>query len=107
MTNAAKFSLLYPSTTQTASYTWGNNTIVDLDLDKVVIAANMGPQYRETIKAMLFNISADADVIAYRQQVLADLLAPNGIAAEFEEVLPLLARLHDSLSMRTEAGGIS
>lgn len=107
MKNATKFSLLYPSTTaQTASYHWGNNTIVDLDLDKVVIAANMGPQYRETIKAMLFNISADADVIAYRQEVLTDLLTPNGIAAGLEEVLPLLARLHDSLSMRTDAGGI-
>ena len=107
MKNVAKFSLLYPSNaTQTASYTWGNNTIVDLDLDKIAIAANMGPQYRETIKAMLFNISADASVIAYRQQVLADLLAPNGVAAGLEEVLPLLARLHDSLSMRTEAGGV-
>ena len=107
MKNVAKFSLLYPSNaTQTASYTWGNNTIVDLDLDKIAIATNMGPQYRETIKAMLFNISADAGVIAYRQEILADLLSANGVAAGLEEVLPLLARLHDSLSMRTEAGGV-
>ena len=99
MKNTSKFSLLYPEVLEgdASSYHWGSNAIVDLDLDQIALAANMGPQYRETTKAMLLNLSADARVIDYRQQVLADFLAANGVAAGFEELLPVLAQLRESL----------
>ena len=109
MKNAARFSLLYPAGFEgkPANYTWGANTVTDLDLDQIAIAANIGPQYRGTIKAMLLTLSADAQVIDYRQQVLADFLTPNGVAAGFEELLPTLARLRDSLTLPSKSGELS
>jgi hypothetical protein len=109
MKTTSKFSLLYPATFEgePAKYTWGDNTVIDLDLDQIAVAANMGPQYRETIKSMLLNLSADAQVIDYRQQVLADFLDSNGIATGFEELLPALARLRNSLTIPAHTGEAS
>lgn len=104
-----KFSLLYPADTadQPVSLTWGSNTIVDLDLEMIADAAHVAPQYRKAVKTILLNISADPQVIEYRQQVLADFLKPNGIADGFTEMLPALARLRDSLFSPSLAGSSS
>lgn len=100
MNNTSTFSLLQPpNTTQPSNFTWGSNVIADLDLEKIADAAHLGPQYRKIIKQTLLNISADPQVIEYRQQVLADFLNAKGIAAGFTELLPALARLHDSLAI--------
>ena len=105
MNPTPNFSLLYPSTADPSiRYTWGSNTITDLDLDKIASAAYIGQQYRETIHRMLLNVSADPQVIVYRQQVLTDFMTVDGIAAGFEELLPILARLHDSLTLPPTRG---
>jgi len=109
MKNVSKFSLLHPAThaSQPVHYTWGDHAIADLGLDEVAQALSMGPQYRATIKATLLKLSADAQVIDYRQQVLDDFLSSNGVAAGFEELLPLLARLRDSLTTPPNLGMFS
>lgn len=108
MNNTSTFSLLHPpNTTQPSSFTWGSNVIADLDLEKIADAAHLGPQYRKIIKQTLLNVSADPQVIEYRQQVLADFLNAKGIAAGFTELLPALARLHDSLALPTISNSLS
>ncbi len=109
MKNTSKFSLLYPATFEgePVNYTWGSNTVIDLDLDKIAISLSIGQQYRETIKSSLLDLCVDAQVIDYRQQILDDFLAPNGVAAGFEELLPALARLHDSLTLPSKSGELS
>ncbi|MGC1378356.1 MAG: hypothetical protein WA821_19140, partial [Anaerolineales bacterium] len=109
MKNVSKFSLLHPAThaSQPIHYTWGDHAIADLGLDEIAQALSMGPQYRATIKATLLKLSADAQVIDYRQQVLDDFLSSNGVAAGFEELLPLLARLRDSLTTPPNLGMFS
>lgn len=109
MKNASTFSLLYPpsATEQPCTFTWGSNVIADLDLEKIADAAHLGPQYRKIIKQRLLNVSADPQGIEYRQQVLADFLNAKGIAAGFTELLPALARLHDSLALPTLSSSLS
>ena len=104
-----KFSLLGPLDAAGASggFQWGSNTITDLDLEQIALAFSVGPQYRETIKATLFNLTADARTIDYRQQVLDDFLTSNGVAAGFEELLPILGRLHDSLNSPGKSAELS
>lgn len=109
MKNTSRFSLLHPPTFEGESvhYIWGSHAVTDLDLEQIAIAANMGPQYRETIKTILLNLSTNAQVIDYRQQVLGDFLASNGVASGFEELLPILALLHDSLTRPPNQGAPS
>lgn len=105
----SNFSLLYPAEVAKGSsqYKWGNNTAIDLNLEKVAMALSIAPLYREVVKATLFDMNMGAQVIDYRQQVLDDFLAPNGIAAGFEELLPMLAQLHDSLTRTSKPGDLS
>src|SRR5688572_15962863 len=105
MNPVSRFSLLHPATpeAESTSYTWGENAITDLGLDEIVRALSIGPQYRESIKATLLTLCMDTQVIEYRQQVLDDFLTANGVAAGFEELLPLLARLHDSIMLPSQS----
>lgn len=108
MNNTSTFSLLQPASATTPnSFTWGSNVIADLDLEKIADAAHISPQYRKIIKQTLLNVSADPQVIEYRQQVLADFLNARGIADGFTELLPALARLHDSLALPTLSNSMS
>lgn len=109
MKNTSRFSLLHPSTVEGESvrHLLGSHSVADLDLEQIALAANIGPQYREVIKKMLLNLSTDSQVIDYRQQVLGDFLASNGVASGFEELLPILAQLHDSLTRPPNQGAPS
>jgi hypothetical protein len=97
MKNSSKFSLLHSAghASEPVGYTWGDNAVADLGLDEIAQALSIGMQYRAMTKSTLLNLSADAQVIDYRQQVLDDFLSSNGVAAGFEELLPLLRRLRD------------
>jgi len=109
MKHTSKFSLLHPAghVSKSVHYTWGDHAVADLALDEIAMSLSIGPQYRAATKSTLLGLSADAQVIEYRQQILDDFLASNGIAAGFGELLPLLARLRDSLTTPPNLGVFS
>ena len=101
------YSLLHPAGIERQAIGLGENTVTDLGLDELAIAMSISPLYRQTVKIILLNPCEDGAVIAYRQQVLDDFLNADGVAAGFEELLPLLARLHDTLTTSASGGGPS
>lgn len=102
------FSLLYPADCKDQpAIRLGEYTITDLGLDEIVGALSIAPQYKQAVNKILLMLPQEAQIIAYRQQVLDDFLNSDGVAAGFEELLPTLARLHDSLTTTTQGGQLS
>jgi DNA mismatch repair protein MutS len=99
ITGTSRFSLLNPADFNEQHLTYlGENTVTDLDLDELAVALSIAPLYRHAAKNTLLNLCVDERAIAYRQEILDDFLNGTGVAAGFEELLPVLARLHDSLT---------
>lgn len=91
------FSLLYPSgcNSDPTPNKWGEQTIADLGVDKIVLSLSSNADYQERIKQILFELPGDPQIIRYRQEILGDFLRSPNLVAGFKELLPLLARLHD------------
>lgn len=62
----------------------------DLALDPLVRALALGPRYASAVRGVLSELCPDPDTIAYRQDVLDDLLAQPDLAAALEQLLPTL-----------------
>ncbi|HMQ33296.1 MAG TPA: hypothetical protein PKD53_21365 [Chloroflexaceae bacterium] len=65
----------------------------DLGLAAIVAAMEPAPGHGEALEAVLFTLCPDPAVIAYRQDVLDDLLAAPALAATLGALLPALDEL--------------
>jgi len=90
------FSLLWPGGAQRprAGGRLSPSACVDLDLGEVARALSGRDKRREAmVWSVLTEVGTDAETIAYRQEVTADLLADPRLAARLSAILPLLAEL--------------
>src|SRR5919205_2255312 len=71
-------------------------TIADLGLEHIVQALDVDRQHAGVIRAILCEPSTEPDVIAYRQEILADLLSLPALADALQALLPELAALTPS-----------
>lgn len=67
--------------------------VQDLGLAAVVLAMGPAPAHREALESLLFTLCPDPEVIAYRQDVLDDLLAAPALAETLGALLPALDEL--------------
>lgn len=87
---APRLSLLWPPDAPArgrfkACNAW---TIADLDLEFLADALCLHKRYRDQIRAILYTFCDDAGIIAYRQEILEDLLRYPALADTFEHILP-------------------
>jgi hypothetical protein len=99
----SEFSLLYPEECGRTPNVgrWGVSTAIDLAIDEIAWALSINNKYHGTVKAILLELRHDTDVIAYRQEILEDFLNCPVVAAGFEELLPLFAKLRDYAETRS------
>ena len=99
-----QFSLLYPNGCgcECSSPKWGEQTLVDLGIDKIVIALSDQADYRERIKEILFELPTNPRVIRYRQQILEDFLRFPELIIGFTALLPLLSRLREQVLAQSQ-----
>jgi DNA mismatch repair protein MutS len=97
---ATGFSLLYPADSPRPSdgKRWGGNAAIDLDLDGIAHALTFSNKYLEATKAILLELCGEVPILEYRHQILEDFLNCQDMAAGFEELLPMLAKLRDYAS---------
>ena len=97
MDTDSEFSLLYPIGSERPSDVdrWGENTVEDLGIDQLAWALSIDNKYHDGIKSLLLELCGDSQIIEYRQKILDDLLNNAEMTAGFEELLPLLEKLHD------------
>jgi ABC-type branched-subunit amino acid transport system ATPase component len=69
----------------------GGRWAADLALDALVNALALSSRYTGVVRATLSALCTDPHTIAYRQAILADLLARPDLAAALEAALPALA----------------
>lgn len=90
-------SLLWPShvppQAQIHKPTLGDLSSRDLGLDKIVAALAPERKHQPFIEAILRHLTTDADIIRYRQAVLADLLAHPSLAQKLTDLLPTIDEL--------------
>ena len=86
-------SLLFPEGGQAESRGLEERSAVDLDLHTTIAALCEQPDQQESVRQILEALCQDADTIRYRQEVLADLLADDGLAAGLETLLPDICSL--------------
>lgn len=90
-------SLLWPPhlspKAQTLTPHLGDLAARDLGVDKIVAAIAPERSEQSFISGILRHLSTDLDVIRYRQDILADLLAHPPFAAQLNELLPTIDEL--------------
>lgn len=91
-------SLLYPPSKRaapTTDPTWAR----DLRLDDLISAFAAEPRYAGFIRQTLTALTTDAEVIAWRQAVLSDLLSNTPLAGTIEGLLPRFADLRQGRAL--------
>ncbi len=90
-------SLLWPQPI-TARRTIGLSSaaVTDLALERIVQALDADRRHARAIRAILCELCADPETIAYRQEILADILADSPLADSLHALLPELAALANS-----------
>jgi MutS domain V len=87
-------SLLWPpGSSHDPAWQLPREVIQDLGLATLVAAMAPAPAHREALEAVLFTFCPHPTVIAYRQDVLDDLLATPGLAEALGALLPALDEL--------------
>jgi hypothetical protein len=87
-------SLLWPSASgPDPAWHLPGEVVQDLGLNSIVAAMSPGPAHREALEAVLYSLCPDPAVIAYRQEVLDDLLAAPALAEALGALLPALDEL--------------
>src|SRR5215813_4743771 len=71
----------------------------DLGLGELVQGFGVDPRYTFFIRQALLGLSTDAEVIAWRQAVLADFLRNPGLVEQAQSLLPQLANLRRGHAM--------
>jgi hypothetical protein len=72
---------------------WYDATIADLGLHELARALSPDSRHEERVRQILLAPCDDPDVIAYRQDVLHDLLENKALAEALGALLPSLAQL--------------
>jgi len=90
-------SLLWPTSVppqaQIHKPTLGDLSSRDLGLDKIVTALAPERKHQPFIETILRHLTTDADIIRYRQAVLADLLAHPSLVQKLADLLPTIDEL--------------
>jgi hypothetical protein len=86
-------SLLNPGQKQAQAGELDGRAGVDLDLETTINALCQRPDQRVAAGRILKGLCRDADTIRYRQEVLADLLAGDGLAGGLENLIPQISSL--------------
>ncbi|NDJ78113.1 MAG: hypothetical protein GYB65_17835 [Chloroflexi bacterium] len=82
-------SLLWPPDAHHQPRRLSDSVAADLDLDRIITALSAGYEdYTRDIRAILLDLCDDPRVIAYRQDVLADLLDDPDLARRLDDLLP-------------------
>ncbi|MCE5259740.1 MAG: hypothetical protein LLG44_11915 [Chloroflexi bacterium] len=92
----SKLSLLWPTNNENTCDTFqhcSESTIEDLDLDVLVRVLAPKSEQREGVKNILTTLVDDPAIIAYRAEVLDDLLHAPALVARFQELLPQLGEI--------------
>jgi len=72
---------------------WPEATLADLGLGELVRALALEPRFEDATRSILLALCDDAQVIAYRQDALDDLLHNDALADALRALLPTLAQL--------------
>jgi hypothetical protein len=80
----------------------GEKTIQDLEIERIVWTLSIHNDYNETIKSILLELCADAEIITYRQEILEDFLNKPEVSAGLEGRLSSLAKLRDYAESRNQ-----
>jgi DNA mismatch repair protein MutS len=86
-------SLLYPVGPRAENRGLEERSTVDLDLYATIVALCENPDQQGAVRKILEALCQDADTIRYRQEVLADLLADEDLAAGLEALVPDISTL--------------
>lgn len=92
-------SLLWPSQGDHESMTLSSAAVADLALEPIVRALDADWQHAGFIRSVLCQLCRAPEVIDYRQQILADLLAFPALATGLQQIMPELAALHQAGSL--------
>ncbi len=96
---SAGFSLLYPpgesSNPRNAYLELSQATAHDLGLDEIITAFASTSESRRELLPLFYRLPRDPVVIAYRQEVLEDLLANPELAEKFSALLPVINSLYE------------
>ncbi len=99
---AEQVDLLWPADVQRQPERWlDRQAAVDLDLEKFILGSSQTEEHRERLRRALLDLSGDAAVIRYRQEIIADLARFPGLANAFRALLPKI----DSLTLFTPRRG--
>jgi hypothetical protein len=71
----------------------GGYKMADLHLDSIVRALSIEGRYERHIREILLTPNADARVIAYRQEIIEDLLRSPNLITRLEEALAIIVTL--------------
>lgn len=72
---------------------WQSTAFADLGLENLISALNIDGKHQREIKTILMALCDDPDTIAYRQEILDDLLASPQLLQQFGDVLPMVSDL--------------
>jgi DNA mismatch repair ATPase MutS len=84
-------SLLWPSNVPRSEVS--GYKMADLHLDGIIRALSIEGRYERHIREILLAPNADARVIAYRQEIIEDLLRSPHLVARLQEVLAIIVTL--------------
>jgi hypothetical protein len=93
-------SLLWPGQSDHESVPLASAAVADLALEPIVRALDAGGMHAGFIRSVLCQLCRGPEVIRYRQEILADLLAFPALATALQEMMPELAGL-------LQAGGMA
>ena len=102
-TTSPSFSLIHPSNKphQTVFPQWGDHSIADLGLEKLITSLSYSPNYKKAVQDILLELTCDPAVIDYRQEILEDFLNNKNLLAQFTEILPLITKLKEYSEIRS------
>jgi hypothetical protein len=104
MSNGRSISLLWPRGEPTTARHWQENAVVDLGLEGIITALNVDGKHEREMKAIILTPCEDVETIAYRQEIIEDLLAAPELLHQFNQLLPLLSDLNYYASMTQTEG---
>jgi len=93
MASLEPISLLWPEGEPRPADDSNAYKMADLHLDSIIRALSIETRYERHIRAILLTPNADARVIAYRQEIIEDLLRSPHLVTRLQEALSIIVTL--------------
>jgi hypothetical protein len=98
MASLEAISLLWPGEAPRTTDQNDLYKMADLRLDNIIQALSIDTRYERHIRAILLSPCSDAHVIAYRQEIIEDLLRSPNMAARLQDALSIIVTLERYLN---------